>query len=288
MPATRKIRKLQKAKSGEDRETLTLPGPDDLLVPPANFLQYTTLIFGEKGVGKTSLAAQFENAVVFQWEPRRRNLKIRQVPQESEPALTWSRFTQYVDLACDDPTVEVVVWDTVDRAYDACLEARCAKLGIDNPSEMKDYGATWNSIKAEFERVYLQLCAAGKASIFISHAQLRDIESRDGETYNICVPTCKPACFGVLKAICDYGFYYGYHQGARALFLRGNNLIWSATGTDNFLDPEGKPVEILHVGETPSAAYRTLLKSFANKVYDATHQEKDEIPKLKKKAAKSE
>ena len=269
---------MAKKMSQPKSEKLVLPGPDDYNEPPTELLAYCMMIYGEKGVGKTSLASRFPNAVVGMLEPRRRNLKIRQIYLDS-----WEKVQEYVDLVIEDDTVGTGVIDTIDRAYDHCLAYHCRIRGIKDPSDLNDYGATWRAIKDDFESTFNKILFAEKGLVFISHAHLREAEVRTGEKYEFLCPTSSPAAFKYVKAVADYAFYMGYHNRRRAMYLRGHEDLWCACGTsDFFLDPEGKEVKTILLGENPDAAFDTLLSSFNNKVWDADNIPEERVVKKKK------
>ena len=58
-------RTLIKATNSSPEKVVIPNGP---IEPPSNFLDYCTVLFGAKGVGKTSLAAQFPGSIVLQRE----------------------------------------------------------------------------------------------------------------------------------------------------------------------------------------------------------------------------
>lgn len=264
-------------------QEFTLPGPDEINEPPASILEYCVCLFGEKGVGKTSLAAQFPDAIVGMTEPRRRNLRIRMVALDKD----WQYLRQFIRACIEDSSVKTVVIDTIDRAYAQCLAHVCHQKGISDPGQMNDYGATWREIKDEFESTMNSILYADKGLIFISHAQHKDMELRTGETRALIVPTCSPAAFNYVKAVADYAFYFGYHGSNRALYLRGHEDLWTGCGSnEHFMDPDGNPVKTLLLGETPQEAYDTLIRSFKNQVWDAEYRKEDvaeETMKLPKK-----
>ena len=263
----------------KEKPKFRLPRPDEVNEPPKNILQYCITIFGEKGVGKTSLAAQFPNAVVGMAEPRRRNLRIRMVSLDKD----WSYTKEFVDACIEDDSVETVVIDTIDRVYAQCLASICFDKGIKDPGQMNDYGATWREIKDEFERTFNSVLYAEKGLVFLSHAQHRDMEMRTGETRSLLVPTCSPAAFNYIKAVADYAFYYGYHGMNRALYLRGHEDLWTGCGSsDHFCDPEGNPVRTILLGDTPEEAYETFIQSFDNNVWDVDRKEEEKPTKKKK------
>lgn len=265
--------------------------PDEPNVPPSELTEYVLTIFGEKGIGKTSLAAQFEGALILQLEPRRRNLRVwqkairprslRELKQEERKVLSsggqlitpWQEIVTVIEQAIEDDRVKCLVIDTVDRAYDACLTHWCYSLGISDPSEQNDYGATWRMIRDDFEEalnriLYAEEQGIRKGLILISHAHYREIESRGGlESYELLVPTCAPAAFKTIKAISDFAFYYGYYQNKRALYLRGSDHIWAACGTDeHFISREGEPLSVILMGNSPREAYENLTKAYNNEL----------------------
>lgn len=277
--------------------------PSKVNLPPANLGEYILCLYGEKGIGKTSLASQFPGSLTFMFEPGRRNLPIKQVPQVGEPPLTWERFVEYIDLlTADGPTEEfsTINVDTIDRAYEACVDKVCADQGLSHPGEIKDFGRTWDLIKREFEAQLNRLHYAGFGLIFTSHSKVQEIESHSGtESYNLITPTCKNQAWGYLKAVADFAFYYGYGANrTRTLTLRGNELVWSACGTDgHFNTKTRRAIAELILPDDPKAAYETFMDAYDNMVHPSkcavlqTDEEKaqaqaarkEKLNKLKKK-----
>jgi len=260
----------------DDLDTLVLPGPDELSEPPDELTAYCMVIYGEKGVGKTSLASRFPKSIVGMLEPRRRNLRIRMVrldQSEKGKALPWAYTKRFIEACIEDGSVETVVIDTVDRAYVKCLESVCRDKGIKDPGELNDYGKTWREIRDEFESTMNSVLYAEKGLVLISHAHYREAELRSGNTMEILVPTCSPAAFNYLKAAADYAFYMGYHGRKRALYIRGHEDLWCSCGSsEHFLDPNDVPVNTLILGDSPEEAFETMVRSFNNEVYDVDHQ----------------
>ena len=271
MARTRKVSKPRRAATPDIRVSI----PTEINEPPANLKDYCICLYGEKGVGKTSLASQFDNSLVLMLEPKRRNLKIRQVNIEpmslkdmnrSNPDLTpWQYFQEYVKAVLEDGTVDTVVVDTVDRAYDSCLNHHCFQKGLNHPSDANDFGATWHRIKDDFESTMNKLLYADMGLVFISHAHLRVQEAKDGMEQ--WVPTCSPAAWKYIKAVADFALYYGYSGTDRAITLRGNENLWSACGvSDKFLTKSGELLEQFSTGDSHESAYKNLLAAFDNKL----------------------
>ena len=74
MAKTKQVRRTKKASSGVS--AIRIPSVDEVNEPSTTLTDYAICLFGEKGVGKTSLAAQFENSLIIMLEPKRRNLRM--------------------------------------------------------------------------------------------------------------------------------------------------------------------------------------------------------------------
>ena len=96
---------------------------------PKNFHDYCIVIYGTKGIGKTSLTAEFENSLNFQWEPWRRNIELYMVPASGEGLLTWLSFSKYIQEVLKQKKFTTLVMDTIDKCYEDCLKFVCSKGG---------------------------------------------------------------------------------------------------------------------------------------------------------------
>lgn len=262
-------------------EEFRLPGPTELNEPPDDLLSYCMFIYGEKGIGKTSLAAQFPDAVVGMLEPGRRNLRIRQVNLNKG----WEHVKKFTKACCKDRTVKTVVYDTVDRLYDCCFNSVCYNAGVTHPNDANDFGKTWKAIKDEFENLLADVQFAGKGIVLLSHSKWKEIEIRDGEKKELLCPTLSESPWNTVKAITDYAFYYGYHKNKRAMYLRGHADLWCACGSkEHFLSSKTKkPLRTIYLGEDPELAFSSLEKAFHNQVADISELELA-APKAKAKA----
>lgn len=261
---------------GNPQRSLSLPS--DPNIPSDSIFDYCWCLFGAKGVGKTSLAAQFRKqgkpALIFQWEFRRKGLNVFQIPKQDEPALDWPTYTAYIDLLVENRnTFPTVVIDTIDRCYVACMEHVCHEAGVQHPNDMRDYGALWAKVKREFDSTQFKLLDAGICVIYISHDRKQQVQTKLGEEYELVIPTCQGIAWEHMKAVCDFAFYYGYHRQKRILVCRGGEEIWSGCGADlaggaaRFIDPDTKkPLAYFHAGNSAQDAYNNLVKAFHNQL----------------------
>jgi len=279
---------------------IILPGPDDFNIPPEDFHDYTVLLMGAKGIGKTTASSSFPGNLNIMWEPRRKNVKLRMIGADEgimvRPAQEiidgaddpWELFIEYCSAAVDDPTITTITVDTVDLAYQACFESVCARLGVTHPNQIKDdYGASWNTIKNEFNALIDTIRASEKVGLLlISHVKERDQEFQDGSgTLSIIGPSCAPACLQILKSACEFWLYYGWKDGNRTIFCRDpDRLIDVACGT-GFMDPEtGEPINSFTIPSNPDAFYDTLNTAFRGSNSKSKKVTKKKV--IKKKGAK--
>ena len=253
--------------------------PTEVNEPPVELTDSIITIYGRKGVGKTSLASSFPNALTFMFERTRRNLRILQVQIEE-----YTQFLEYLELFLQSDDHQVGVIDTVDQSYEYCMDYICSSKGINHPNEANDYGQTWRQIKLEIREVFGRIQEAGKGLIFLSHENpkplntiSKKLQREDEEAHSMferMQPSCSKGAFEVIEEICDYVFYYGFIEGKRAITVRSpSEVYWTSCGmSDQFLDPDGNPVNTFLVGDTPEEAYKTLLDAHGNKVRDIRYE----------------
>lgn len=255
--------------------------PTERNIPPEDLSESIILLYGQKGIGKSSLAAQFENALTFMFEKGRRNLKIYQVPGKGEPKLTWETFCEYVEAFLESD-FNTGVMDTIDGAYLSCFTHICSEHGVTDPSEYKEGYKLWDEIATTFASIFSIIQDSKKSLVLLSHDKTRPLLTKkkglkrvelDEEaitSYERLEPTCKPAAFRFVQEICDFVFYYGYRDGYRSITVRSpHNVHWVSCGVDDrFFDPEGNPIETFKVGNNPEQAYADLLSAFNNELYD--------------------
>lgn len=261
--------------SKTDNSPVTMPAVN---VPPDDLRAYFLFIWGEKGVGKSSLAAQFPNAITLMGEPGRRNLSIRQVPdyRRKEPPLTWERVLAYRDLLLTQKTPGTVIFDTVDWFWDMAQTYICQKKSLNHPFEANDYGQTWNEIREEFRNMMESFRYAGWVPVVISHARESQRETRTGIQKLCLIPTCTGACLAYLRSACDTALYFGFRDKQRTFTLAGSENVWSSIGIEgHFLQPDKEPLREFLAGESAKEAYANLCRAFDNKLYslaDATEE----------------
>jgi AAA domain len=265
--------------------------PSKPIEPHQFFFQQPFCIYGRKGIGKTTaaMAAQWmldaeygknkKHVLNFRFEPGRRNLRILQVPTETNRRLVWSTFKDYLELFCEDDKMAVAVIDSIDKAYDACFEHVCQNAGVSHPKEAKrDAPAIWDAIKVEFEATMYAINECGKSFVALSHEKLKIEEMPDGTEFERFDLSCKPAAAKIVKDMCEFVIYYGYSGateekakgGHRVMTIRNDdNVVECACGRDDvFLQPDGEPLYRFAIPTDASLVGKTLQAAYDNELYD--------------------
>lgn len=251
---------LEEAPFDDDVSLPTVPSK-----PMQNFNDYTTLIFGDPSIGKTSLVSMMAGKTLFlMTEPGGKGLSLYQ-----KPCRDWRTFKQYLSLLEGEggAMYSAVCVDVIDLLYNQCFEWTCAQLGIAHPMDENDFGKSWSEISKEFSKGIQRLMALGKGVYLLAHAKLRKIEKRDGSSFDTLVPNVSGQPYAVLEGLVDHMFYYGYHGDERVLVLRGDEFIATKMRTEQFfLTPKGRKLRSINMGGSKQEAHAALIKGFNNKI----------------------
>lgn len=261
-----KVGKRPVVKERQAREDLQLELASELSEPLDDLLQYSMLLYGEKKIGKTSLASMFPDTQFLMTEPGYKALRI--LPNWCP---TWPHITGYTKLLEDDskrskPKVKTVVVDIVDRAYDLCFSYMCRKLAITHPQDEEDFGKSWGAIRKEFESWCGRLLGMNKGVIFISHAAMKNVTRRDGTKYDTLQPSLTGQPMAVLTGLVDTIAYYGYNGNERQLIIRGDDNLSAGTRIEeHFLTKvKRRPIHSISMGTSKQEAYSNLVDAFNN------------------------
>jgi hypothetical protein len=252
------------AKPMIQKPKLELKLQTELNEPPQELRHYSLLIYGEKKIGKTTLAARFPGAYFLSTEPGVKALKVL-----SSRITKWDELVGYLKLIEDknDPNLTVVV-DTIDLAYEMLFDMICREKGIEHPNEEKDYGETWRQIKRAFRKVVDRLCALPGGCVLLSHDTDKEIVLRNGETVERTQPTMAKQALGEVEGAMDFIGCYQYDDLDRVLVVSGNQRLVAGRrlgeNNDFFKTPKGEDVTQIPMGTTSLEGYNNLLRAFRN------------------------
>lgn len=271
---------------GQDHDSglLDYPGPDEVNIPSDIFDDYTLVLYGQKGRGKTTLSASFPNTLTLMLEPFRKGLAIRQVSiikhtaeqiRDGKPDI-WRRIMNTTQQWIDDPSVDRLSFDSIDLFYQCCQESICARNKINVPGDAgRSSSDIWVQIREEFAAYMNTLKDSGMRITMLSHVKDREESDLDGGKMKFSQPSCSPACLTYIKQAADIVLQIGRYNDKRAAMVRdpGNMAFVSNGAQGRFLQPDGKPVNIFELPDVmsdqpASALYQTLVDAFNNKVWD--------------------
>jgi len=258
--------------SGEKSNGFALPEePSQPVTDPG---QCTILIYGEKKIGKTSLASRFPDAVFIMFEPGGKGLRIYRIPEDDAGCIaSWREFKGYLKTLLASKRFRTVIIDTVDFAYDRCLEHVCQQKGVEHPNE-GNFGDVWKAIEAEFSKTFNSIIASGRGLIFISHAEDREFQTRAGSKYNKLVPSMQKAPRKFTAGIADIIGYYGYYGEDRFLTLHGSEDLEAGHRLrDRFRTMKGERIHSIPMGKDEDEAYANFLTAWNNKQRDTGEPE---------------
>ena len=146
--------------------------------PPAALMSdYTWLIFGAPGVGKTTLANQFFHPIILATEPGTAAMHAATVEIDS-----WRKFKQVIAaLRTEDHQYRTFVVDTVDNLRALCETYVCGLHGVNDPGEKDDHGLVWRALKREWLSGIHDFRLVPGCSVFVSHERTEPIRQRRGK-----------------------------------------------------------------------------------------------------------
>lgn len=174
--------------------------PEKKSEPLLKIEEYLIFLYGIPKVGKSTFASQMESPLFIATEPGLNALSVF--------ALYPKNWTEFLDACAQLEKTErfgTVVVDTIDNAYDLCLDHVCKSEGIKHPEDM-DYGKGWAMVKKEFQRAITKLAQMPRGMLFISHAQDQNIKTRTSEITK-AVPTIGGSARRFILGLSDIVLY---------------------------------------------------------------------------------
>lgn len=160
------------------------------------------LAYGKPGVGKTSLAAKFENVLIAGFEMGSNALNNVYV----QPAKTWSDWKSMVSqLTRKKELMEKfhsIAIDTVDEAWNLCVKYICSQNSVENLGDIP-WGQGYDMAKKEFSGTFRDLAYSGYGLIFISHSAEKTFKNEKGEEYTEIVPALPARPFDIVNKMVD-------------------------------------------------------------------------------------
>ena len=254
------IKKKKRRENEEPREKFTLSKE---LTKPSNRLEdYIILLTGEKKIGKTTLAAEFnpDGSYFLATEVGYHGLEIRKsdIPD-------WRTAKEAaIALKKEGKKFGPIIVDTVDKLFDLCDRYTCEKQGIQHLSDA-DWGRGYSECRKEFDRYISSLSQIGVGLILITHTEEKEVKRRGGGSYDRIVPTMSRQARQVIEPLVDIWTYYMYDGDRRVLVIQGDDHISAGHRlVKRFRTPAGKPIRQIEMGRSAKRGYQNLMAAFNN------------------------
>lgn len=261
----KKLKTVKEKKGGRAPVSIgNLSLPDKKTIPFTDMSHYTWLIYGERHIGKTELAAQFNDPFFMFFEPggNAQSLKAVFVP-------TWEHFLKYIELLEKNPDYcQTVVIDVGGKCYDCCFDYTCRELGIQHPVDEAKGGKGWKMVDKYFIEAHNRIFSAGFGIIALAHSTIREVKRKDGTSYDKLTVDLGAQAFRYYCGTFDNTGFYNYTNGGkRVLTIRGDENVEAGTRcTKNFLYTDGTPIKDVSMGNSAKEAYNNLQMAFNNKL----------------------
>jgi hypothetical protein len=258
-------KKVLSIKQPKSKKVFTLPSAP--VEPSHNLGDYSWLIYGQKKVGKSTLASLFPDAIFFMFEPGAKALRVYRVD-----CGTWDDALGYLtalEKQKEDGTLKfkTAVFDTGFEMHAKCTTWCCKELNIEYPRE-DNFGKDWSYIKNEIRNFHSRVFALGIGVVILCHETVKEQQTYTGSKYDQVVPLLAKASDDYYRAVIDNVVWYHYRGKDRFLQIRGTDHAMSgiALQADSFFKtPAGEQIFAIPIPSDPKKGMVAILNAFNNK-----------------------
>lgn len=170
------------------------------------------LLYGQPKIGKTTLAAEWPNALFLDAEEGTLNLKVPTFEsligkdRVADPIKTWEEILQATEVLLGIKDIEgTVVVDTTNEVFGMCREYVLRKNGWTHETDGA-YGKGWRAVRDEFGNWVRKLKNMPLGVIFVAHENSIEIETNT-EKYEKVVPRLDKAAKEIIEPLVDLILY---------------------------------------------------------------------------------
>ena len=253
-------------------------------VPSSDLWDYCILVFGAKGIGKTTMFSHAGNLtdsdpLTLAFEPGSTSLETYQVKVP-----TWTRALKLIRELENSDKFNPIVWDTADIAYELCTRHVCKRKGIDHPSD-EGYGKGWNAIRSEYGNALKRILDTGRGLALISHDTERKIEIRGGGEYDVIVPTMSGQARDIIEGMVDVIVHYHFTKDRRIAQIIGDDHTVAKNRIEGHFEyTDGTPMKYIDMGDCSNDAWDNFVAAFNNRL---DKPKLKEVTKRKKRARRT-
>jgi hypothetical protein len=228
------------------------------------FEDYTHLLYGPAGVGKSLLFAQYPDPYFIAFEPINRSVPLRQNFVSS-----WKEFIRVLELLEQKGSgyCSHVIIDTGWMCYQRAWEFTIKQFEINHPRE-EGWAAAWKYLDKEFIEAHIRIARSGFGFGVTAHSEEKDKKDSAGNTTGTKIVTqLGGQASRWYGGMCDMVSYMHYQGGKRFLRIRSDGDTQAKAKTEgNFLYTNGKEIDVIPMGNSPKEAYEMLRRAFNNEL----------------------
>lgn len=174
--------------------------------PKTNLLECITLIYGPPKIGKSSFAANFQDAIFLATEEGLNHLSVFK-----KTIASWKEFKEVCNELVAGKTAgthnfKTVVVDTIDNLHKMATEAVQDSHKVEHISDIPGFAKGFALLNSEFHRVMTQLSKIGMGLVFISHSKTIEVDERIGK-YSKTIPTLPGEARKTILGMADFILY---------------------------------------------------------------------------------
>lgn len=147
--------------------------PTERTQPKNDINGLTFLLYGDPGIGKTTLLNSFRKPLILATEEGTNHLSAYVMHITS-----WQDFKDvYTLLEKESHDFETVGIDTIDNLHKLCVEDTCRKRGIEHVGD-EDWGKGYDIANGDFSRMLSRYSLLPTGFVMISHAQEKEVKTK--------------------------------------------------------------------------------------------------------------
>lgn len=237
--------------------------PTQAIEPVDDLGAYSFLIYGQKKIGKSTLASLFPDALFFMFEAGAKALRIKRVDIN-----LWEDALGYLSALEKAPVKpKTIIIDTGFESNQKAMKFICQKEGIDYP-RTDNFGKDWDAIKRELRDFHDRILALGTGLVVLCHETVKEQQTIVGQKYDQVVPLLNKALDDFYRAVIDNVWWYHYRGKQRFLQIKGTDHAMAGTAlqADRFFKTKtGQPIAAIPIPSDPSKGMAAIEAAFHNR-----------------------